>query len=165
MQKLMILRHAKAVPWYPGVEDFNRPLSDIGTGHAGKVANWMCKRLDAPDSILCSPSQRTRETLSPLLSQNPGLESVTRYEPDFYGASTGALHAFLDLEFAESDRILIVGHNPGFEMLVFDVIAHSEYDKIRRLATGTLVVVDFESGWETGSGKGILRHKVRGKKL
>ncbi len=165
MQKLMILRHAKAVPWYPGVDDFNRPLSDIGTGHAEKVANWMCNGLEAPDSILCSPSQRTRETLSPLLSRNPGLESVTRYEPDFYGASTGALHALLDFEFAEADRILIVGHNPGFEMLVFDVIAHSEYDKIRRLATGTLVVVDFESGWETGSGKGILRHKVRGKKL
>ena len=58
-----------------------------------------------------------------------------------------------------------MGHNPSFEMLVFDVIAQSEYDKIRRLATGTLVVVDFESGWETGSGKGILRHKIRGKKL
>ena len=165
MQKLMILRHAKAVPWYPGVDDFARPLSDIGTGHAGKVANWMGKRLDAPDSILCSPSQRTRETLSPLLSQNPVLESVTRYEPTLYGASTGALHALLDFEFAEADRILIVGHNPGFEMLLFNIIAHSEYDKIRRLATGTLVVVDFESGWETGSGKGILRHKVRGKKL
>ena len=161
----MILRHAKAVPWYPGVDDFHRPLSDIGTGHARKVANWMCKHLAAPDSILCSPSQRTRETLSPLLSRDPGLDSVTRFEPEIYGASTSTLHSILDFGFAEADRVLIVGHNPGFEILVFDVIAQSEYDKIRRLATGTLVVVDFESGWETGSGKGILRHKVRGKKL
>ena len=165
MQRLMILRHAKAVPWYPGVDDFHRPLSDIGTEHAQKVTNWMYDHLEAPDSILCSPSERTRETLSPLLSQNPGLESVTRFEPGIYGASTSTLHSLLDFGFTEGDRILIVGHNPGFEMLVFDVIAQSEYDKIRRLATGTLVVVDFESGWETGSGEGILHHKIRGKKL
>ena len=161
----MILRHAKAVPWYPGVDDFNRPLSDIGTGHARMVANWMCKQLEAPDSILCSPSQRTRQTLSPLLSRNTGLESVTSFEPGIYGASTSTLHSLLDFGFAEADRILMVGHNPGLAMLLFDVIAQSEYDKIRRLATGTLVVVNFKSGWNSGSGKGILLHNVRGKKL
>lgn len=165
MQRLMILRHAKAVPCIPGVDDFHRPLSDIGTGHARKVANWICKHLEAPDSVLCSPSQRTRETLSPLLSRNPGLESVTSFKPEIYGASTSTLHSLLAVGFAEADRILIVGHNPGFEMLVFDAIAPSELDKIKRLPTGTLVVVDFEPGWETGSGKGILCHMVRGKKL
>ncbi len=165
MQTLMILRHAKAVPWYPGVDDFGRPLSDIGTGHAQKVADWICKQLDAPQSILCSPSQRTRETLSPLLDLDSGLKSVTRFESEIYGASSSRLNSILDYEFASADRILIVGHNPGFEMLAFDVIAPSEYQKIRRLATGTLVVVEFESGWETDAGKGKLRHKVRGKKL
>ena len=165
MQTLMILRHAKAVPWYPGVDDFGRPLSDVGTRHAQKVADWMCKKLESPQSILCSPSQRTRETLSPLLTLNSSLESVTRFEAEIYGASSSRLNSILDYEFASVDRILMVGHNPGFEMLVFDVIAPSEYEKIRRLATGTLVVVEFESGWETGAGKGILRHKVRGKKL
>lgn len=165
MQTLMILRHAKAVPWYPGVEDFGRPLSDIGTGHAQNIADWMCKQIEMPQSILSSPSQRTRETLSPLLDLNPGLESITRFESEIYGASSSRLNSILDYEFASVDRILIVGHNPGFEMLVFDVIAPSEYKKIRRLATGTLVVVEFESGWESGAGKGMLRHKVRGKKL
>lgn len=161
----MILRHAKAVPWYPGVDDFHRSLSDIGAAHAHRIANWMCEHLEAPDSILCSRSQRTRETLSPLLSQIPELESVTRFQSEIYGASNNTLHSLLDFGFAEADRVLIVGHNPGFETLVFDVIAQSEYDKIRRLATGTLVVVDFESGWESGSGNGVLRHKVRGKNL
>ncbi len=165
MQRLMILRHAKAEPWYPGVDDFHRPLSDIGTEHARKVAAWISEHLDAPDSILCSPARRTRETLSPLLLENPGLQSLTRFEQGIYGASTRTLHSFLDVGFTEADRILMVGHNPGFEMLVFDAIARSEYNKITRLATGTLVVLDFESGWETGFGKGILRHKIRGKKL
>jgi phosphohistidine phosphatase SixA len=71
----------------------------------------------------------------------------------------------LDFAFAEADRVLIIGHNPGIEMLAFEVIAPSEYEKIRRLPTGTIVVVEFESGWQDGLGTGILRHKVRGKKI
>jgi phosphohistidine phosphatase len=165
MQQLMILRHAKAEPWFPGVDDINRSLSDIGTEHAHKVADWINEHLKAPDSILCSPSQRTRETLSPLLYLNSDLEALVAYEPQIYGASTNRLISLLDFGFAGSDRILIVGHNPGFEMLAFEVIAPSQYDRIGRLPTGTLVVVDFESGWDSGTGKGVLRHKVRGKKL
>ena len=161
----MVMRHAKAVTWHAGVDDFQRPLSDIGTGHAKNLAHWMCEHIEAPDRILCSPSLRTRETLSPLLQRNPALKSVTFFEPEIYAASTSTLLSLLDFGFTEVDRILIIGHNPGFEMLVFDTIAQSEYEKIRRLATGTLVVLDFESGWENGSGKGILQHKVRGKKL
>ncbi len=165
MQTLMILRHAKAEPWYPGVNDFHRHLSEIGKEHAQKVAAWMCEKIEPPESILCSPSQRTRETLSPLLAINSELEPATRFESEIYGGSSSTLRSLLDFEFAESGRVLIVGHNPGFEMLVFDIIAPSQYSKIRRLATGTLVVVDFEEGWDTGLGQGILREKVRGKKL
>jgi phosphohistidine phosphatase len=165
LQTLMILRHAKAVPWYPGVDDFGRPLSEIGAGHAQKVANWMCEHLQLPECILCSPSQRTRETLAPLLALHSELGPLTRFESEIYGASSSTLHSLIDFGFVEADRLLIVGHNPGFEMLVFDVIAASQYHKIRRLATGTLVVVDFEPAWDQGSGQGILRHKVRGKKL
>jgi len=165
MQHLMILRHAKAVTWYPGIDDFPRALSDVGTDHAQRLAAWMCDNLDPPDHILCSPSQRTRETLAPLLCLKPELESVTHFIPQIYGSSKRTLIALLDFAFAEADRVLIVGHNPAFEMLAFDVIAKSEYEKINRLPTGTLVVVDFESGWENAAGKGILSHKVRGKKL
>ena len=165
MQQLMILRHAKAEPWYPAVDDFNRRLSDSGTEHACNIADWINEHLEAPDDILCSPAQRTRETLAPLLSLNPGLESQVDYEPQIFGASTNSLISLLNFSFAESDRTLIVGHNPGFEMLAFEVIAPSQYDKISRLSTGTLVVVDFESGWESGAGKGVLLHKVSGKKL
>jgi phosphohistidine phosphatase SixA len=161
----MILRHAKAVPWYPGVGDYHRSLSNVGTRHARELAKWMCDHLEAPDKILCSASLRTRETLLPLLSRNPELESVSSYIPEIYGASTSTLLSLLDLGFAEADRVLMVGHNPGFELLAYHVIAQPEYDKIRRLATGTLVVVDFESGWQAGSGKGILGYQVRGKTL
>jgi phosphohistidine phosphatase len=165
MQELMILRHAKAEQWYPGADDFPRALRDVGKEHAARVAAWICKHHYLPDEVLCSPAQRTRETLSPLLAMRPGLESCTAFVPQIYGASTRTLAALLDRAFAERDRVLIVGHNPGFEILAFEVIAPAERHKLERLHTGTLLVIELESGWADDAGRGRLAHVVRGKKL
>jgi phosphohistidine phosphatase SixA len=165
MQQLMILRHAKAVPWHPGVEDFPRALNDAGRSHAARVARWISEHLELPQQILCSPAQRTRETLAPLLALQPELETRTSFVPQIYGASTHTLTKLLDNAFTISDRVLIVGHNPGFETLAFEVLAPAQRSRISRLATGTLLVVEFESGWAGGSSRGTLRHAVRGKAL
>ena len=165
MQRLLILRHAKAVPWQPGVEDFPRALSEAGRDHAARIAQWIGQHLEAPEEILCSPSQRTRETLAPLLAQQPELETRTSFLPQIYSASPRTLITLLDNAFSVSDSVLIVGHNPGFETLAFEVLAPSQRGRISRLATGTLLVVEFESGWAEDSGRGLLRHAVRGKKL
>ena len=165
MQRLMILRHAKAVPWHPGAEDFPRALSQAGRKHAARVARWICDHQQLPDEILCSPSQRTRETLAPLLALRPELETCTNFVPQIYGASTRTMTTLLDRAFAERDRVLIVGHNPGFEMLAFEVVAASERQKFSRLPTGTLLVVEFKADWPNDAGQGRLSHVVRGKKL
>jgi len=165
MQQLMILRHAKAVPWSPTAEDFPRALSPAGRKHARKVAAWIGDNLQAPQNILCSPSQRTRETLAPLLSMNPQLESVTHFVPQLYHAVSSTLQSMLDAAFAEADRVLIIGHNPAFENLVGEVIHARHRPEFRRLPTGTLAVVDFEPDWPPGQGGGTLSHFVRGKHL
>ena len=165
MQQLMILRHAKAVPWQPGIEDFPRALNEAGRDHAARLAQWIRDHAQLPDNILCSPAQRTRETLAPLLALCPVLESRTSFVPQIYGASTRTLTGLLDRAFADGDRILIVGHNPGLEMLAFDMLAPSERRKMKRLPTGTLAVIDFLAGWPEDAGSGALRHAVRGKKL
>ena len=165
MQRLMILRHAKAVPWSPGAEDFPRPLGKSGRADAARVAQGVCDHLQLPDDILCSPSQRTRETLAPLLALRPELESCTGFVPPIYGASIGTLTALLDRAFAERQCVLIVGHNPGIEALALDVVAPSERSRIGRLPTGTLVIVDFETEWPDGVGHGRLAHIVHGRKI
>jgi len=165
MQQLMILRHAKAVPWQPGVEDFPRALNADGRAHAENVARWLCEHATLPEEILCSPSQRTRETLAPLLALRPELEECTRFVPQIYGASARTMERLLDVAFAEQDRVLVVGHNPGFEVLAFDVLAPSQRAGIKRLPTGTLLIVDFANGWAEDRGRGSLRDRVRGKEL
>lgn len=165
MQQLLILRHAKAVPWSPRTEDFARPLQAVGTEHAERLADWIRDNLDPPERILCSPSQRTRETLAPLLRMQPELETLTHFVPQMYHADTATLAALLDTAFAESNRVLIVGHNPSFEQLAGDVIHRRYLDGYRRLPTGTLAVVDFDPDWYSGKGRGRLAHFVRGKHL
>lgn len=165
MQQLMILRHAKAVPGQPGIEDFPRALSEVGREHAARVAEWICEHQLSPDEILCSPAQRTRETLAPLLALRPELDSCTSFVPQMYGASIRTLTNLLDHAFVQRDCVLIVGHNPGFEMLGFEIIASTERRKLKRLPTGTLLVVDFERGWPDDAGQGRLTHFVSGKKI
>jgi phosphohistidine phosphatase len=165
MQRLMILRHAKAEQWYPGAEDFPRALRAVGREHAARVATWICEHQHLPDAVLCSPAQRARETLSPLLAMRPELDARTSFVPQIYGASTCTLVALLDRAFADNDQVLIVGHNPGFEMLAFEVIAPSERRKLDRLPTGTLLMIEFDSGWPEDAGHGRLAHFIRGKKL
>ncbi|HMB59533.1 MAG TPA: hypothetical protein VKN35_06460 [Xanthomonadales bacterium] len=165
MQQLLVLRHAKAVPWSPVQEDFPRKLSEAGTQHATSIARWICNNLELPEHILCSPSQRTRETLAPLLSMAPELEAVTHFIPQIYHSDSHTLETLLDAAFSEFDRVLIIGHNPGFERLVGDVIHPSHYEDFSRLPTGTLAVIEFEPGWAQDHDRGHLRHLVRGKKL
>lgn len=165
MQQLLVWRHAKAVEWHPRVEDFSRALRNVGREHAVRVARWIGNELELPELILCSPSERTRQTLAPLLSLRPELERVTHFIPQIYHASVRTLENLLDSGFAEVNRVLMVGHNPGFESLVSDVIDRRFHDRYSRLATGTLAVIDLEPGWPDASGGGGLLHLVRGKNL
>lgn len=165
MQSLYVLRHAKAATWTPSVDDFTRALQPVGRRHATLIAEWICQHLVLPECILCSPSQRTRETLTPLLGMRAELESKTHFLPRLYHPSLRTLQAALDASFAEFDTVLIVGHNPGLETLVAELIYRRHDQGFSRLPTGTLAVIDFVAGWDEDQDKGSLRHLIRGKHL
>jgi len=165
MQGLYILRHAKAVTWTPFIEDFSRSLQSSGRRDARRVASWICTELELPDCILCSPSHRTRETLAPLLSMQPQLESVTHFLPQLYHSTSRTLQTLMDSSFAEANRVLVVGHNPGLEVLVGDVLNDKHHSDYNRLPTGTLAIINFPDGWNQNLGKGVLQQLIRGKDL
>ena len=114
-QTLYLLRHAKAEPWYPGVNDFSRPLSDKGNRHMANLCPWAVERIDAPEAVLCSSSTRTRETIEPFLGIWPGVEDRTTYTEEIYVASTGTLHELAMVAFLWAPCVMLVGHKRGFE--------------------------------------------------
>ena len=65
--------------------------------------------------MLSSPARRTRETLEAVLGVIGYIDQ--RLEPSIYEATPGALIALADAH-CDSERLLVVGHNPGMEQLV-----------------------------------------------
>jgi len=118
MKQLYLLRHAESEPWNPLGNDFSRKLSEIGVRDAQTVSEWAIETLPVPDTVLCSPAKRTRQTLAPFLTHWPQLLSVTDYVDSMYGASLNMLCTLMEDAFSYSERLLMVGHNPGFEGLL-----------------------------------------------
>lgn len=163
--QLYLMRHAKAEPWSPLGNDFSRALSERGTRDANAVAQWAFDTLEAPDTLLCSPSKRTRETLAPFLSRWPELLSVTDYVDSIYGASVNMLLTLLEDAFSYSDRLLMVGHNPGFEDLLISLLQPDQAAGIDRMHTGTMAVIGFDNEFRRDARSGNLLYKLRYKDL
>jgi phosphohistidine phosphatase len=164
-QLLYLLRHAKAEPWSPLGNDFSRPLSSKGGKHALAVSLWAEEKLPVPDTVLCSPAKRTRETLAPLLAKWPQLLSTTDYVDSLYGASLNMLLTLAEDAFSYSQRLLMVGHNPGFENMLINTLCANQAATIQKMATGTLAVIEFSDGFTREAANGNLLHLLRRKDL
>lgn len=158
-QTLMLLRHAKAVPWGYEINDFGRVLAPRGRRHAAALSSWAKAHLQAPQMVLCSSSARTVETLEPFITTWPELAGCTHYLDDLYHASAGSLHHQAGKALAETHSVLMVGHNPGFESLLLNLLSREAGRDIRSMATGTLAVLDFPEGFAAG-GPALLQHWV-----
>lgn len=114
MRELVLLRHAHAETGAPGVADLDRALSMRGREEALAAGIWLRENGFVPDRTLCSPARRARETLE-LAQDAIGSGEAERVETIF-DATPGELIALADAH-REVDRLLLVGHNPGFEQL------------------------------------------------
>lgn len=155
-QKLYLLRHAEAEAWSPLGNDFSRSLSSPGQRHAELISGWACEALTPPDTILCSPAKRTRETLAPLLALWPRLLATTEYADSMYGASLDMLLTLAQDAFSYSDCLLMVGHNPGIEHMLVNSAKPAETISPIRMGTGTLAVLEFPGGFKRHSRAGNL---------
>jgi len=155
-QRLYLLRHAEAESWNPAGNDFNRPLSSTGINHAQLVSRWAYAALSPPDTVLCSPAKRTRETLAPWLSLWPELLAVTEFAESMYNASLNTLLTLAEDAFSYSEGLLMVGHNPGVEQLLLNAVRPEKTPGALRMGTGTLAVIEFPDGFKQGSAKGHL---------
>jgi len=117
VKTLLLLRHAKSSWVDQGVDDFDRPLAPRGLEAAPRMGKEL-KNLDLlPDLVVCSPALRARQTFE-AFARAAGLKTEPVYEKRIYEASAERLHS-LARAFPESrQRVLMIGHNPGFENLI-----------------------------------------------
>jgi phosphohistidine phosphatase len=116
VKTLYLLRHAKSSWKDVSLEDFDRPLNKRGRRAAKAIGDHLQRLSISPAQVLCSPSRRTRETLERVQRRLPVALPV-RYEQAIYLAEAhtllGRIHRLSD----SLASVMIIGHNPGLEML------------------------------------------------
>jgi phosphohistidine phosphatase len=149
MKRVYLLRHAKSSWKASGVPDHDRPLARRGRRAAKAIARHLREQGIEPELVLCSTARRARETLERL---EPALEtSLVRFEPELYGASAGALLDRLRAVEDAVESVLLIGHNPGMQMLALDLARPTgdirEIDA--KFPTAGLATLEFPGGgWD-----------------
>jgi phosphohistidine phosphatase len=172
MKRLYLLRHAKAVPAEPALEDHDRELTVRGMHDAGAIARYMRKNGFMPDLILSSSSARTRQTTE-LVLREIGVRAD--YRESLYLAETGRILALLQAVPQGTAGVMVVGHNPGLEELA-NLLAREPVrrkERARRdvleekFPTAALAVLDFDAEmWrDIKPGEGKLVDFVRPRDL
>jgi phosphohistidine phosphatase len=127
MKQLLLLRHAKS-DWSTQCSDINRPLNPRGDANARLLGKWLQKNPDShPDYILCSPAKRALETVQiAMKSLSPRL-SVYNHDRLYLASVTDILKILATVD-NRYQRVLLVGHNPGFEQLLNWLTETYEYE-------------------------------------
>jgi phosphohistidine phosphatase len=161
MKTVTIFRHAKSGEKdSPTMPDFDRPLAGRGLKAAPKMGAAMRARRLRPDLILCSPSVRTRQTLTLASPEAWDNSPAVRYEDALYEASLDTLLGVLRQLPGDVSHAMIVGHNPGLQELAMALAPKGSEERQafrEKLPTAAVVSFDFDTDqWsklQVGSGR------------
>ena len=90
MKRLYLLRHAKAVPAEPALDDHARELTVRGMHDAGAMGRYIRKNGFEPELLLASTAARTRQTADLVLRE---IEARVDYREALYLAEPGKILA------------------------------------------------------------------------
>lgn len=169
MKTLFVLRHAKSDWGDPSLKDFDRPLNERGWNAAKSMGQEMRERDLAPDLVLSSPSARTTETLA-RVEEGFGVKFQVVEDRRIYLAETETLVELVLGAPCRTERLMIVGHNPGMHELVLALAEgpHELREEIaRKYPTAALAEISFDvDDWpDVSLGSGRLRNFLRPRDL
>lgn len=156
MKSLTLLRHAKSQQDSPDGSDIARSLNERGRADAARIGEEIRTLGLGYGLVLASPAQRVVETLEGV----GGLSAS--FDDRIYNASTNELLRIVQEADDSVERLMLVGHNPGFERLAGQ-LTHSALD----FPTGALVEIELPiDDWrDAGEGGGRLVRFLRPKEL
>jgi phosphohistidine phosphatase len=167
-RELLVLRHAKSAWDSDAPSDYERPLSGRGVRDAPRLGRWLAEHGLVPDAVLCSPARRARET-GRAACEAAGVEGAPIvFDDRIYGATVGELVRVLGDARPAARRVLLVGHNPGFEELVRWLAAEPVPVPAngKLMPTCALAWFALPEDWEhLEPGQGVLRSIIRPKEL
>ena len=155
MKSLTLFRHAKTERESVTGRDFDRRLNERGEQDSVRMGEQIRAEELAYDVLLCSPARRAVET-----AELAGL--APRFDDRIYDASAGDLLTIVQEQDNGYVRLLMVGHNPGFEQLA-SLLVGSPIE----MSTGSLAEIELpaERWGDVGPNGGRLRRFIKPKKL
>lgn len=142
-RRLVIMRHAKSSWKSPAETDHERPLNSRGRRSAPAIASELVSRSWQPQHILSSDAARTRETAQLMLGEwEDGIGSD--FVANLYLAGPQELQIELCAISDEVETLLVLGHNPGWETVVYRL---STVGVTMKTATAALLRCDGCESW------------------
>ena len=161
MKTLILMRHAKSAWDVTGTKDIDRPLNARGRKAAPRMGEWLKAQKYRPDVVLCSTAARARETLELVKLSLPGGAAI-EYQRGLYMAEPRDLLREIGKAPASAGTLLLIGHNPGLEILAGQLAGKGEAKTLdalhRKLPTAGVAVIRFKAAqWsELAPGAGEL---------
>jgi phosphohistidine phosphatase len=149
MKQLFLLRHAKSSWDDPTLADHDRPLSARGRRAAKLMAEHLRREGIAPELVLCSPSRRTRQTLTRIAPAGLGENVDVQIDSELYTASAAKLLEVLHEVPDEVQSVMLIGHNPGIQDLALSLArGGSEVVRVRsKFPTAALATLELDGSW------------------
>ncbi len=147
-RQLLILRHGKS-DWETDAADIDRPLNDRGKRSARRIGFWLQQQGLLPDHIVTSPAKRARltaESVCRSIGQN--IDSIVQDSRIYEAGVSNLLDVLADCP-DDARCVLLVGHNPGLEILLGylsgNTLTRSENHKL--LPTAALAHLEMPDRW------------------
>lgn len=161
VKRLLILRHGKSSWDNPNLPDHDRPLAKRGERDAPRIGRLIQAKNLIPELILSSTAKRAVRTAE-LVAKHCTYSGDILYKSKLYHALPASSATVLK-DSGSYNFIMIVGHNPGLEDLLENLVG--EY---QRLPTAALAHVSLPiSRWSSFqlSVEGVLENIWRPKEL
>ena len=134
---LFVLRHAKSSWDNPAITDYERPLNSRGQKAAPRVGQFMREQMWIPDLIFSSTANRAKTTTELVVAAGDFAAEPVFDEQFYHAPAETYLQQIASCDSGE--KILVVGHNPGLERLVYELTGDSV-----RMPTACLVNIHAE---------------------
>jgi phosphohistidine phosphatase len=164
---LGLLRHAKSDWDDLSARDYDRGLVERGRRGAAAIGGHIRAHGVAWDLLLASPAERVKRTLDAARLKLP-----VRWEERVYLADSDTLIALLRGLDDDPASVLLAGHNPGLQELIFALVAARNENALfdvaaEKFPTATFAVLELAiDRWaDCAPGCGTLVHLVRPRDL
>jgi phosphohistidine phosphatase len=132
MKLLGLYRHAKS-DWHDArARDFDRPLNARGRKGAAIMGTYIREYGVEWQRVIASPAARVAETIE-IGSKAAHITIPVIWDRRIYLASSAILLDLLREVKGDPASILMVGHNPGLEDLIFDLVPENGSDPLRAM--------------------------------